>query len=540
MTMSYDGNPAPSDDAWDDLPWNDDVVIHARDGARHDLTGDVWILEDPTCIRRLDWIATCIPAGPILEAAKEFVRLRIEERSYASASGEFHAIRCAAGTAAFALATATMDGNPDGHLGTDVALEMIDGGVDRVRITRWRYFYRWAARMDDAIHPPRCGFDRRVAAELDAIALGRHKREMLAVLRFDPYEGPLIDVELQALVAALSHPIKSATLDLQERVALWLCLSLGTNAGPLALLRSSDLVRLGPAHAPEAYFLRIPRQKKQEDEYARKSSKLRRLEPVVGSLVAELVDCNRKRAKGEAMRRASWAMPLFLAPSANEQLSKGDNKAYTMHLASFGFSELVRSAAAKLRVVSPRTGALLHVRPRRLRHTFATNLALLGVPAFAIAEGLDHSSLNTVAIYVDNARVLQERTDAALAEYMNGLVDGFLGRLHRDEAAAGGSAADRIYADLGDRGIAAVGTCGSKEECRLAPPVSCYTCRYFRPWLHAPHDGVLAAIDARADRLRAAGATGRLVGLHADAARAIRNLQNEVAATRATEETASP
>ena len=535
MSHSYDGAfalPDDDQDAWGDLPWPDDLAIRARDGAKHDLTGDIWSVSAPLRSYWLDWRSVRIPAGPILDAAKAFIRERIELRAYDTAAGEFDAIHRASRTAAIARDLATMQTDPAACIGTDVLHEMIQRRVHRVRVTRWRSFYAWAARMGDTIRPPRVGFDRCVAEQLLAIKIEAPSTEGKVVLELDPEKGPLIDLELQALVAALSDRRRSASLTLQERVILWLCLSLGSNAGPLALLRASDLVRLASEAGVEAYFLRVPRQKKQGDEYRRKSLKLRRINPALGELVEALVERNRRRGDLKAMQRNGWAMPLFLSPTPKKHLSDDAHKEYTMHFDSGEISTLVWKAAAKLDVVSPRTGRRLHVTPRRLRHTLATNFAALGIPPFAIAEALDHSSLNTVMVYVDNIRVIQERIDHALAEYMAEVSGGFLGRLIPDEVAAGGSAADRIYADFGEGEVEAVGNCGLSSECNLAPPISCYKCRFFRPWLDASHERVLEMVEARAHRLREAGAIERLVELNVDAIRAIRNLMNEASALR--------
>ena len=51
-------------------------------------------------------------------------------------------------------------------------------------------------------------------------------------------------------------------------------------------------------------------------------------------------------------------------------------------------------------LVSPRTGQLLTISPRRFRFTIATHMAEEGASLFHIAEVLDHSDTQNVRVYV--------------------------------------------------------------------------------------------------------------------------------------------
>jgi integrase len=507
--------------------------VRGRDGVPVDVRGDVWELKDPRKAHVLDWRTVRIATPAILEAAKDFIRLRIGERAPDTVAGEFRAIFIASRTTFFRRDDLAVSNGTRMYLGSEILNEMVEGGIGRVSMTRWRYFYRWACRMNDRIRGPRHGFDREVALFMSTVELGPLSKEMEAVLNLMPRKGPLLDVELQEVVDALADPLRSSAVNLQERVAIWTNLALGSNRAPMALLRHTDLVKLRSREGVETYFLRVPRQKKQDDEYVRKSFKPRRVNEKIGRLIRLLRVENRRHPSYKLLRTKGWAAPLFFRPEPNMRLSETQHKEYTMHYEAEEFSKLVRRAVDKLGIVSPRTGQGLVVTPRRLRHTFATNLALLDVPAFAIAESLDHSSLNTVMVYVDNVRVLQEQIDDALDEMMSELKAGFCGRVVEDEKAAGGNAATRLYADIDQGGITPIGNCGYAGECDRAPPLACYTCRWFRPWLSANHAGVLSLIVGKAKTLEAQGSVGRLVGLHAKTNRAIRNLLVEIETLKA-------
>src|SRR3712207_8358295 len=58
----------------------------------------------------------------------------------------------------------------------------------------------------------------------------------------------------------------------------------------------------------------------------------------------------------------------------------------------FPYTTLFRSVR-KSNLVSPRTGTQLHLHPRRLRYTLATEAAEQGASDYHVAELLDHSDI---------------------------------------------------------------------------------------------------------------------------------------------------
>ncbi len=113
--------------------------------------------------------------------------------------------------------------------------------------------------------------------------------------------------------------------------------------------------------------------------------------------------------------------------------------------------------------------------------------------------------------------MLAERIDRALDTMARGLVRAFRGRVAgtEDEVIAVHPHAERIYAFDESVGEAkAVGSCASCEACTLQPPLSCYTCIDFHPWMAADHRAVLASLETDRDARRAAGLSERMVRLH--------------------------
>ncbi|MDQ6674514.1 MAG: tyrosine-type recombinase/integrase, partial [Chloroflexota bacterium] len=54
-------------------------------------------------------------------------------------------------------------------------------------------------------------------------------------------------------------------------------------------------------------------------------------------------------------------------------------------------------------LISPRTGKPLHLTPRRLRYTLATEMAREGASRHKIADVLDHTDLQNVEVYIEAA-----------------------------------------------------------------------------------------------------------------------------------------
>lgn len=58
---------------------------------------------------------------------------------------------------------------------------------------------------------------------------------------------------------------------------------------------------------------------------------------------------------------------------------------------STGIANLVKAFIKRHNIISPLTGELLHVTPRRLRYTLATGLAAEGISKRELARILDHT-----------------------------------------------------------------------------------------------------------------------------------------------------
>ena len=138
----------------------------------------------------------------------------------------------------------------------------------------------------------------------------------------------------------------------------------------------------------------------------------------------------------------------------------------------------------------------------RFRHTRGTKLRREGFGPFIIAELLDHSDIQNVSVYTENTAQEAVIIDTLIGAQLAPFAQACLGRLVRSEREAirGEDPHSRVPNDRQH----AVGTCGNYGFCASGYR-ACYTCYHFQPWVHGPHDEVLADLYAEKERTRAAG-----------------------------------
>lgn len=358
-----------------------------------------------------------------------------------------------------------------------------------------------------------------------------------AILSLDPDEGPLVDTEIVALLNALRAAETTGRLELQERVAVWLCLALGANAAQYVLLREDDLERFdGEVGEGPIYQLNVPRMKKRHVQ-ERGSFKARKLIPELGASLGNLFEQNRIRCceYSAGPGQLAVAIPLFMRKTADTTALPNVLREYTASMTANEFTRMVAHAVESLGVMSPRTGRPLRVTSRRFRYTFATRLVREGASQRVVAEALDHTDLQHVQVYFDLKSDIVETLDAAMAMALGPLSQAFLGHLVRGEpeAVRGDTKASRIYRhERGEKRLQPIGTCGSFSFCGLTAPTACYTCVKFQPWMEAPHELVLAELLAERERRQASGLDGKMVALFDPTILAVADVVSRVAATR--------
>jgi hypothetical protein len=153
-------------------------------------------------------------------------------------------------------------------------------------------------------------------------------------------------------------------------------------------------------------------------------------------------------------------------------------------------------------IISPRTGKLMHVTLRRLRHTGATHMAMQGYSAELIQDILQHDGPQSARAYIDavGAEFLPifEKADHRLGGKFSAMRDAwFKGKIVQRPIEV---TKPIIVPDATAPAI--VGSCASKEKCPLHPLFSCYSCQEFLAFRDADHERALDFVEEEYERWR--------------------------------------
>lgn len=333
---------------------------------------------------------------------------------------------------------------------------------------RVRVFYKWGVQHDIP------DFDPKLLSALKTISApgnlqGQH------VLSQNPTKGPLYKEEINLVVAALSNNEGIA----QDRAIVMLLLELGLNPNQAVRLRNEDLLSFkgninGTSHIE--YQLCIPRNKKRKPF---RETKQRPISDGLGTLLNSL------KKGGPTDRLLHWLPSGCPARAVNVALER-----------------FTRDS----KIISPRTNDVLHLHPRRLRYTLATEAGEQGASDYHVAELLDHSNTSYVKVYRKTEPTIADRMERTLDPALTPLVKRFLGQLADSNgkypfgnippATVPGTAfhLPEYSLDLGG-----IGWCGLDLTvyglCEKSPPLACYTCPKFAAWRDGPHEQVLGGIE---------------------------------------------
>lgn len=454
------------------------VVIDAA-GLRVDTSGSAWRLNEPSLASILiDWNELDDAPEDAVVSLKGYVISLIKRRSPAHTRNSFRRIRD------YLLALNRPSCPSDG-----VDAESLLWYLKHLRAQKEEYLFHnvraWCKWAADHEYP---GFEDDVVREIVDVKIGGNAKGV-AVMSADPEEGPLDEFE----EAALRNALLSDTGPIDERAAVWLLLGFGVNPANAALLEEQDrrIVATDDPDLPVLHELQMPRIKKRAAP--RSDFKIRKLDDHLAAIFDDLIQSNQSRQPGPGFDR-----PLFWRHAPRKIRLNSPLHKFAYFLSAAEITLLAQRCIYRLRVVSPRTGKLLHITTRRLRYTFACKMVRQGASAHELAELLDHTDLQNVLVYFASSSELIPHLDRALAEQMGALVRAFLGQLVGPECENADDA--RITTiDLTD--VADIGKCGATFQCRLAPPITCYTCDRFQAFTDGPHAEMLESLISRRDRL---------------------------------------
>lgn len=330
------------------------------------------------------------------------------------------------------------------------------------------------------------GVSAQTARLLRSLRLpGNEKGE--AVRTFDPFEGPLTDIEFTVLMAALNDRIASNELSDDDFLVVWLTACLGLRPLQISQLKTTDI--LAPRVADgRRWILNVPRLK-QPGVAARTLFRARPITPEIGERLRRQATEVERRFDGRLMDP-----PMFPAFKEASWLA-----GYEWHRTASSIRLTVKSVGEGLGVHSVRTGGSLTITPRRLRRSFGTRAASEGMGVYEVADLLDQSDTQNAHVYVEATSDIIERLDRALALKLAPLAQAFSGHFASIEelrTAPGGVVRGGVQAPP-------LGACGQHAFCGFAAPIACYTCRQFRAWRDGPHEAVLEKLILERDRLQA-------------------------------------
>mgnify|MGYP002778033630 FL=1 len=338
------------------------------------------------------------------------------------------------------------------------------------------------------------GIDDDAVALLGSMRL-RGNEKGAAVLTMDGSDGPLTDMEREALEVALNDAYARGNIDTENYLLVWLILLLGQRPVQYAALKVCDVLLMPSSAGESTYLLRVPRAKQRNATW-RAMFKHRPLHPHIGALLFAHAGEVQKRFIG--ILDDPDQAPLF--PGAR---CDGAPLEMAYHRTPASITDALQASVASLGVYSERNGEPLHVHSMRLRRTLGTRAAAEGHGPLVIAEILDHNDTQNVHIYSEATPAFVERIDHAVAMRMAPLAQAFAGVLVRSEAHAirGDDPASRIFDARIDQECKPMGTCGQHGFCGLLAPIACYTCMHFQPWLDGPHEAVLDHLIEQRKRL---------------------------------------
>ena len=318
-----------------------------------------------------------------------------------------------------------------------------------------------------------------------------------AVRTHHPTKGPFTDLELQSITLAAREAYRIGRVRKQDFAILLTLTATGSRPGQVSMLVCGDLLPSGSGSS--AARLLVPSLKK------RTRKRLTRERVIPGELAVLLKELVEERRADERFRDIPVDRRPIFAVAATAFASLAD-----AHIGKDGVSLALKRIQSALRLRSARTGAPIHLAPRRFRSTLGTRAADAGHPPVLIAHLLDHTDLQNVGVYVESRGSIQDRMDAALHGRAEPLAGLFTGTVVVDEAKSGVAEAPSRRVAVAAGGD--VGTCAGPLSCARLAPLACYTCAAFRPWRDAPHEDLLRSLIEERRMLLADGIAPQVAG----------------------------
>lgn len=312
------------------------------------------------------------------------------------------------------------------------------------------------------------------------------------VLDWNQETGALLSVELEVLREEATRPTEGESIDEWcTRLFVQACQETLKRSEQLLSMRR-DALRVFPSKVkglPSEYFLEVPGAKAQTGTH--------RLWPVSARLGQDLV----KYCEHEVVHVLQERFDRFFVIHG-----EGDEQAWKSHgqVSSAYMGTRVRNWARRRSIRSPATGLPLNLRPKRLRHTGATAMALQGVPREVIQDTLEHDSPLSADAYIkavgsELLPVVERASDRGIGKVFEGISGRYFFKGEVCDSREGRPI--HIPIVLETVAPAVVGGCGIEGACAKHPFWACYNgCPNFLAWREADHNAALEFVQSELER----------------------------------------
>jgi len=322
----------------------------------------------------------------------------------------------------------------------------------------------------------------------------RSLRWKKSVLDWDPDQGSLTSAELEVLRRHLV-PVDDESIGVHF-ARLFTRLSLTTLRRPSQLITiGGDALRRITTPFGTTADLRIPFGKWQA---GRDECWL----PIPVDL-ADDIEAYRVRIRAE-MPRSTSSDPCVFDTCLLPLISfEGTKKQHMFAPYGAQAKDAVQNWIKNFGLISPRTGRVMNLNLRRLRHSGATHLAMQGYPLELIQDMLEHESPDSTRFYIDAVGTeylpVFEAADRNLGGRFSMLRDAWFNGKVIDRK----DAPNRPIIVPDAEAPAVIGACGKNGACPVHPLFSCYSCEFFLAFRDANHQKVLNFVESEYRRWRA-------------------------------------
>jgi len=350
------------------------------------------------------------------------------------------------------------------------------------------------------------GLDLEALGFLEQLSIkGNPKGE--AVKSLDPSIGPLSDIELLGINETMTQAYEAGKTDITDLAMGLLLSAFGIRSVQLTTLRGEDIVDSKNKRGDPIYAILIPRAK-QFGEGFRSSFKKRSLTRDIWDVLEQ----QKSFVQEQFVNLLGWAcpdklrnkLPLFPNWAKVSEISNTVDLLEALHtdrlhLPSRGVNYSLKRIMQKFVIHSERTGEPLRLSSRRFRYTLGSRAAREGCGPLVIAELLDHSDLQNVAVYTENLPEFAAHLDETLTQQLAPYAKAFTGTVvnSQTEATRGNDPTSQIRDHSGQ----GTGNCGYHGPCGANVPIPCYTCTHFEAWVTGPHKAVHDHLLSERDRL---------------------------------------